>query len=406
MLSRLQNAADNQHIKKIEWPKDDTIFKHISVFELKAKGNNILKSLEIILTEPVETVTDNDKKQQLMTIYHTDPLSGGHCGTKKLYAKIRTKYHWKNMTRDISKFVKLCNSCTRNKIKPSNKEKLIITPTPIKPFNIVIVDTIGPLPTSDHGNKFAVTLICDLTKYLVTIAIPDKAASTVAKAIFEGFILTYGVMNTIKSDLGTEYKNEIFKELCNILKIKHDFSTAYHHETVGTIERNHRVFNEYLRAYLNETSSDWDTYLKYFTFHHNVTVNSVFDNKITPFELVFGKDPVLPQEVQTSTIDPIYNIDNYAKEMKYRLQKSHNLAKNLINKHKARNKLLYDKAARPLNLRVRDMVLVEKQPYEKYKNIYEGPFQVQKVDGVNVIILDETKKTLKTIHKNRLRKIN
>jgi len=31
-------------------------------------------------------------------------------------------------------------------------------------------------PKLEHGNEYAVTLICDLTKYLVTIPTPDKSA--------------------------------------------------------------------------------------------------------------------------------------------------------------------------------------------------------------------------------------
>jgi len=42
-------------------------------------------------------------------------------------------------------------------------------------FDRVIVDTIGPLPKSEQMNKneYAVTLICDLTKYLVAIPIQN-----------------------------------------------------------------------------------------------------------------------------------------------------------------------------------------------------------------------------------------
>jgi len=62
---------------------------------------------------------------------------------------------------------------------------LIITDTPINAFDRVIGDTIGALPKSENGNEYAVTLICDLTKYLVATPVPN----TVAKAIFESFIL-------------------------------------------------------------------------------------------------------------------------------------------------------------------------------------------------------------------------
>ena len=62
----------------------------------------------------------------------------------------------------------------------------------------------------NYGNKYARTLICDLSKYLVTIAVPEKSANTVARAIFEYCVLVYGKINSVKSDLGTEFKNEIF----------------------------------------------------------------------------------------------------------------------------------------------------------------------------------------------------
>lgn len=79
-----------------------------------------------------------------MKIYHNDPILGDHCGRKKLYAKIRTKYFWKNITKYV--FVKNCNKCNLNKVKPGNKEELILTLNPIKPFKVVVLDIIGPLP--------------------------------------------------------------------------------------------------------------------------------------------------------------------------------------------------------------------------------------------------------------------
>lgn len=56
-------------------------------------------------------------------------------------------------------------------------------------------------------------------------------------------------MKQMLTDLGTEYRNEVMKELCELMKIDHEFSTAYRHQILGSIERNHRVLNEYVRAY-------------------------------------------------------------------------------------------------------------------------------------------------------------
>lgn len=406
MLLRLQEEANNNDIYEAEWSKDDPFFSVYSIQDLKNHGNKTLKSFKIILVDPIKTVVEEAEKTKLLETYHKDPIIGGHCGRKRLYAKLRTRYYWKNMTKDISAFVKGCKQCNLNKVKIGNKEKLTLTPTPNKPFDIVVLDTIGPLPISKYGNKYAVTMICDFTKYLVTIPIADKSAKTVAQAIFENFVLIYGKMKSIKSDLGTEFKNEIFCELCKLLNIEIHFSTAYHHQTLGTIERNHRVFNEYIRSYISDNITDWDTYLKYFSFFHNTNTSSVFDNKFTPYELVFGKNANMPNDINLGEIDPIYNVENYSKEAKYRLQKSHICIKKLLEKQKKRNKEHYDKTAKPSNFKLNDKVFLKKEPYEKFKNIYEGPYTITKIQGVNVTINNEQSMKSKNVHKDRLRIAN
>ena len=119
----------------------------------------------------------------------------------------------------------------KNKFAYKNRLTLSFTPpeTPVNAFDIVIVDTVGPLPKSENGNEYIVTLICDLTKYLVAIPIKNKSANNVAKAIFENFILKFGLMKTFISDMGTEYKILILTDLCKYMKIKNLTSTAYHH---------------------------------------------------------------------------------------------------------------------------------------------------------------------------------
>lgn len=111
----------------------------------------------------------------------------------------------------------------------------------------------------------------------------------------------------------------------------------------------------------------------------------------------------MPNETNTN-IDPIYNIENYSKEIKYRLQKTNILAKQLINKHKERNKIFYDKSSKPIKLQINDKVLIQKQPYDKHRNIYKGPFSITKIDGANVTIFNNETKQDETVHKNRIRK--
>lgn len=130
----------------MQWPKDDDIFKLTSVENFKLAGEKTLKTLQIEIINNVKTITDNDRKIELMQLYHNDPLFGGHTGQKKLYAKIRGLYYWKNMQKDVANFVNSCEKCKTNKPKNKIKMPMMITPTPQKPFDTVIIDTVGPLP--------------------------------------------------------------------------------------------------------------------------------------------------------------------------------------------------------------------------------------------------------------------
>lgn len=398
----LEREASARKIKYIQLPKDDKLLQLYDMNEIKSMGEKYLRKLHVVLINTAEKIVDSQKKLELIKRYHDDPIFGGHMGQKKLYEKLRSAYYWKNMHRDIAKFVKQCEKCALCKPKHGVKVPMKITHTPQRPFDVVIIDTIGPLPKSHNGNQYAVTLVCDLTKYLVTIPISDKSANTVAKAIFTNFILVYGPMQGIRTDNGTEYKNSIISELCQLLNVKHDFSVPYRHESVGSIERNHRFFNEYIRAYVNNVS-EWEDYLRYFTFCYNISTHTSFDDKFTPYELIFSRKANLPFNLVNNQVDPIYNIENYAKEAKFRLQTAHKLAGKIIEKCKLKNKHYYDKTAKNLDLSINDKVYMQVQPYDKHKPVYAGPFLVKSISDTNVEIYDPVEKKSRVIHKNQIR---
>lgn len=147
---------------------------------------------------------------------------------------------------------------------------------------------------------------------------------------------------------------------------------------------------------------EWETYLKYFTFLYNTSTHASFNNKFTPFELVFSKKANMPFDL-SNNIDPFHNIDNYVKEAKFRIQSSHVVARKLLDKIKINNKMYYDKNAKKLDLMIGDKVYIENKPYNKFKPVYSGPFEIQSIDEPNVKIIDIKTNKTQTIHKNRIR---
>lgn len=289
VMPRLETVANANSIGKLQISLNDEIFKILTINKFKDILNECLTKLCVALTPKLIIITDTNEKNNLLKKYHDEPVTGGHAGTRRLTEKLKQKYQWKFMFKDISNYVKNCITCKKNKSLMKNKEKLTITKTPQNAFDVVIIDTIGPFVKSINGFEYAITIICDLTKYLVTVPITNKSARATATAIFENFILIYGPMKRIITDMGAEYKNATIKELCKIMKIEQVTSTAHHHQTVGTVERSHRTFNEYIRSYLATSKTDWDVWLSYFTYCFNTTPSTV--HGYCPFELVFGKKP-------------------------------------------------------------------------------------------------------------------
>lgn len=342
-LLKLDAMAKAYQISKIQWPMSDKMFDFCNINEFKQCCADILKNVEIILIKRPPFIESKEARQKILQQFHNDKLIGGHCGQKRLYAKLRTEYYWPKMSKDIATFVKISHICREAKPTHKTKMELKLTETPLKPFDFIQIDTIEPTRRSINNFQYAVTLVDELSKFLVLIPVTDKSAKTVARAIFEKFILVYGSMKAITSDLGTEYVNEVIQELTQLLNIEHKKSTAYHHETVGTVERSHRILNEYIRSYLNGNLEEWDVYANYFCFCYNTTPNASTDYKYSPFELIHGWKANLPTAFMNGKIYPLYNVDNVVKGMRYRLQRAHLETRAIVDKIKMRNKTYYDK---------------------------------------------------------------
>lgn len=165
---------------------NDVIFKICSIEEFKNISNKEHTNLTVTLTKLPEIIKEEEQKLQLLDFYHNDPLYGGHCGQKRLYAKLKAIFHWKNMSKDVALFVRNCKKCVLNKPRERNKEQMTLTQTPQAPFDVVVIDTVGPFNTSKRGNNYCITMICNLT-------------------IFHQFVLKFGPMKQILTDRGTEY---------------------------------------------------------------------------------------------------------------------------------------------------------------------------------------------------------
>jgi len=83
------------------------------------------------------------KKRQILKEYHDAPI-GGHQGIERTL-RIRLKYNWPGITKDVEEHIKKCELCQKNKLTPRTKAPLIITDTPSRSLKKCALDILGPL---------------------------------------------------------------------------------------------------------------------------------------------------------------------------------------------------------------------------------------------------------------------
>lgn len=375
----------------------------INILKFLSQNENLVINLyvnkRIILTKPEDI-------KQILNDYHKTPL-GGHQGYHRTCKRIQQTYYWKNMFSDISNYIKHCESCQKNKYGKPNKIPMKITTTASIPFEKLSLDLVGPNPVTENGNRYLLTFQDDLSKFAGAVPIPNQETETISKAFTEYVILKHGIPKSILTDMGSNLLAELLKEVCKLLGIKKTHTTAYHPQSNGGLERSHRTLKEYLRNFINKNRDNWDEWAQYAIFTYNTTPHTA--TKFTPHEILYGFKAEIPNSLQKQP-EVVYNYDNYAFDLKNKLQNSYQLAKDNLIISKEISKKYYDKNSKPSQYKIGDKVLLEQknkpigkgQKGKKYGALYHGPYEV-----TDIISNENTRIKVgnreQTVHNNRIK---
>ncbi|VDH91954.1 Hypothetical predicted protein [Mytilus galloprovincialis] len=116
------------------------------------------------------------------------------------------------------------------------------------PLERVAIDIMGPLPTSDKGNKYLLVIGDYFTKFIHAIPFRNQEAETVARSFVDNFITIFGVSMQVHTDQGANFESRLFRELCRILDIDKTRTTVMRPQSDGMVER-------FMRTIVNMLSS-------------------------------------------------------------------------------------------------------------------------------------------------------
>jgi len=155
-----------------------------------------------------------------------------------------------------------------------------------------LVNLVGPLPAS-KGHDVILNIVDHFSK--MVIVIPTSVTLTspqVADLYKEKVFPFFGILKKIVSNRGPQFASKFMQDICHLLGIKRNLSTAYHPETNAQVEHMNHEVTQYLRMYVNYHQDNWVDWLPLAQFALNNRVSSMTGE--SPFYLNHGRHPHMP----------------------------------------------------------------------------------------------------------------
>jgi hypothetical protein len=113
----------------------------------------------------------------------------------------------------------------------------------------------------------------------------------------------YGLPSCFISDQDPCFMATIIQELCHILSIQHNTSTAYWPQTDRQSEQSNQKLKQYTCIFTNFHQTNWCCLLPLAQFAFNAWPNTT--TKKVPFELIMGHIPQVHQTFQITMSPPL-----------------------------------------------------------------------------------------------------
>ena len=297
-----------------------------------------------------------------------------------------------------------CQTKKPNPGKPMGFGQLMEVPS--IPFSTMGCDLLGRFPKSDD-NKFYIIVCTDhATRYVVTGALEDITAQTVAKFIIEKILLIFGAPMNILTDQGKQFTSALMQSVLHTMSTTHIRTSTYHPQTNAVVENFNKTLATMLSMYCKSDQTNWPDSLPYITFGYNTVEHQ--SAKFSPYRLLFGREARYPVDVLLRAPVMCVTSQNFAES----LNEARELANEFIKNAQLKNKSAYDSKRIDNKFKVGDEVLVftpirKVGKSEKLLHRFFGPFIIQEFTSpVNVRVFSETSNRKDIVHVSRLKKFN
>ena len=335
------------------------------------------------------------------------PAVMGHLGTDRTIQRISANFYWTGLANDVRAFCQRCVTCQRS--KSSNQKPIgLLHPidNPEFPWIDINIDFLSLSKSKDSNNDNFMVVVDRASRRVRLIPCCQSIDSkTAAKLFFSEIVKIHGLPKSIISDRDPKFTSELWQNLFRSLGTTLKFTTAYHPQANGLVERTNRTIVQILRCLCCEYGEDWEEYIHCVEIAYNSSVHD--STGFSPMELDTGRTMKLTWDTLKQTVASS-DAAHYTQKLidaSDRLKQAQSCQKTHADQR--RRDVVFDVGQEVL-LRTKDIRTATNPIWNKLSKPYAGPFKVTSVGSHDVYELDlgPQWKGCRKFHASRLKPTN
>ena len=304
------------------------------------------------------------RDMRLKVLHHLHDTMG-HLGFDKALHLVRDRYYWPGLYSQTKSYVKKCKRCALRKTLETRHAGLQSIKTS-RPMQLVCIDFLS-LEQSKGGTENILVVTDHFTRYAQAFPTRDQKATTVARVLWQKYIVHYGIPERLHSDQGRCFESAEVKELCHLLGVSKSRTTPYHPQGNGMTERFNRTLLSMMGTLEATQKINWAMHVEALTHANNCTRHE--STGFSPFYLMFLRQPKLPVDllVPPQREPTVYDGDQhtYVKRLEKCMWLAYNTVNEMAAKAQEKQKAAYDQKVHVQASKAGDRVLVAKKPPEE-----------------------------------------
>ncbi|MCO5612086.1 hypothetical protein L7F22_066348 [Adiantum nelumboides] len=153
---------------------------------------------------------------------------------------------------------------------------------------------------AQSGKQYIIVRVDYMTRWGEAAATTRITTKDVAKFVFENICCRFGTPLEIIFDRGQGFRGDLVGELMEQLGISRQHSSPYYPQCNGLVKKVNGMICRIITKQANNRPKDWDRHLNAALWAYRTSFKTTLG--YTPYQLVFGKEAILPIEVQLASL--------------------------------------------------------------------------------------------------------